>query len=109
MGVKKSLYAHLFVGGFTVIRHLPLFNPFIASSFALFSKKVIALYDLLTSFPFRRVVNINALFMISYYFPHVCILCDGCIRLKDKMKNILLVTNELYKNIICNEYILKCT
>jgi hypothetical protein len=24
---------------------------------------------LLTSFPFRRVVNINALFMISYYFP----------------------------------------
>jgi hypothetical protein len=72
-------------------------------------KKVIALYDLLTSFPFRRVVNINALFMISYYFPHVCILCDGCIRLKDKMKNILLVTNELYKNIICNEYILKCT
>jgi hypothetical protein len=24
------------------------------------------------------------------------------------MKNILLVTNELYKNIICNEYTLKC-
>jgi hypothetical protein len=58
-----------FVGGSTVIRHLPRFNPFTASYFALFSKKVTALYDLLTSFPFRRVVNINALFMISYYFP----------------------------------------
>ncbi|KAL5668871.1 hypothetical protein ACJX0J_021092, partial [Zea mays] len=41
--VQKILYAHLFVGGFIVIRHFPLSNPFTASYFTLFSKKVTAL------------------------------------------------------------------
>uniref|UniRef100_A0A804NR97 Uncharacterized protein n=1 Tax=Zea mays TaxID=4577 RepID=A0A804NR97_MAIZE len=39
------VYQDLFVGGFTVFRHLPLSNPFTASYFTLFSKKVTALRE----------------------------------------------------------------
>jgi hypothetical protein len=61
----SKIYVHIFfVGGFKIIGYLSLFNPFTTSHFVVFSKQVTDL----TSFSFRRVVNINVQIMISIIF-----------------------------------------